>query len=72
MHNSESVPENEMQKLLSDFEIQADHQISARQADLVIVSKKKKKEKKRENLQNSGLCRSGGPQNKNQRKRKER
>ena len=42
MHNPESVPENETHKLQWDFEIQTDHQISARQTDLVTVKKKKK------------------------------
>ena len=41
MHNPESVLENEAQKLLRDFEIQTDHQISARRPDRVIVNKKK-------------------------------
>ena len=47
MHNPESVLENEMHKLLWDFEIQTDHQISARRPDLKIINKKKKKKKKR-------------------------
>ena len=38
MHNPEFVLENEMHKLLWDFEIQTDHVISARASD----SKKKK------------------------------
>ena len=41
MHNLESVLENEMHKLLRDFEIQTDHLISARRPDLVIVNKKR-------------------------------
>ena len=48
MHNSESVLENETLKLLWDFEIQTDYQISARRPDLII-------KKKKENLQNCGL-----------------
>ena len=48
MHNPESVLENEMHKLLWDFDIQTDHLISARQPDLIIINKKRrKKEKKR-------------------------
>ena len=35
--------ENEMHKLLLDFEIQADNLISARQPDLIIIKKKKKR-----------------------------
>ena len=50
MYNSESVLENEMHKILWDFEIQTDHLISARRPDLVIVNNNKKKEK----LPNSG------------------
>ena len=37
MHNPESVLENETHKILCDFEIQTDHQISPRQPDLEIV-----------------------------------
>ena len=44
MYNLESVVENEMLKLLWDFEIQMDHLISARWLDLGIVYKKKKNE----------------------------
>ena len=47
MHNSEPVLENEMHKILWDFEIQTDHLISARRPILVIVNKKKKKKKKK-------------------------
>ena len=38
-HNSESVLENDIQKLLWDFEIQTDHLVSARRPDLVIINK---------------------------------
>ena len=65
MHNSESVLENEMHKLLWDFEIQMDHLISARRPDVVIINKKK------ENLQNFGLCCLGWSQSKIERKQKE-
>ena len=61
MHNPESIRENEMHKIPFDFEIQTDHLISARQPDLVIVSKKKKKKKKK--LPNSELWRPSRPQN---------
>ena len=45
MHNPESVLENEMHKVLGDFEIRTDHLISARlQRD---SQQKKKKKKKR-------------------------
>ena len=40
MHNPASVPENETNKLLWDFEIQTDQLISARRPDLVITNKK--------------------------------
>ena len=49
MHNPESVMENEMLKLLWDFEIQMDHLISVSRPNLVIINNKKKKKKKREN-----------------------
>ena len=42
MHNSESVQKNKMHKLLCDFEIQMDHQISARRPDLIIFNKKER------------------------------
>ena len=48
MHNPEFVLENEMHKVLWDFEIQTDHLILARQPDFVRVNKK-------EILLNSGL-----------------
>ena len=51
MYNPTSVLENDAHKLLWDFNIQADHLISARQADLIMINKKKK-----ENLQNCELC----------------
>ena len=47
IHNSESVLENEMHKLLWDFEIQTDPLISARRPDLLIVKRKKRKKKKK-------------------------
>ena len=40
--------ENDTHKLLWDCEIPTDHQISARQLDLVIVNKKKKKKERKE------------------------
>ena len=43
LHNPESVPENETRKLVWDFEIQTDHQISDKRPDLIIINKKKKK-----------------------------
>ena len=42
MQNPESVLENETHEILWDFEIEMDHLISARRADIVIVKKKKK------------------------------
>ena len=42
MHNPESILENEMLKLLSNFAIQTDHLISARRPNLAIVNKKKR------------------------------
>ena len=40
MYNPAAVLENVMHKLLWDFEIQTDHIISARQPDLIIITKK--------------------------------
>ena len=42
MHKPESVLENEMHKILWDFEIQTEHLIPARRPDLVIINKKKR------------------------------
>ena len=47
MHNPESIPENEMYKVLLDFESLTDRLISARRPDVVMVNKKKKKKKKK-------------------------
>ena len=41
-HPNNPSLENETHKLLSSFEIQADHLISARRPDFVTVNKKKK------------------------------
>ena len=41
--NPKSVVENEMHKILLDFEKQTDHLMSARQPELMIVQKKKKR-----------------------------
>ena len=57
------VLKNETHKILWDFEIQTDHQISVRRSDLVIANKK-------ENLLNSGLYRSVWPQNKTEEREK--
>ena len=43
MHNPAPVIENDTHKLLWDFDIHADHLISARRPDLVIINKKKKR-----------------------------
>ena len=74
MHSLKFFLENEMHKVLLDFEIQTDHLISARRPDLILVNKKKKKKKKKkkENLPNCGLCCPGLPQSKIERKWKER
>ena len=42
MHNPESVLENETHNILWNFYTQADHQISAKQPDLIIINKKKR------------------------------
>ena len=58
MHNPASVLENDIHKLLWDFNIQIDHLISTRRPGLIIINKKK------ENLQNCRLYCPGWPQNK--------
>ena len=68
--------------IIRDFDIQTDHQLSARPPNLIIVKMKKKKKKKRKrkdkqktttknNLPNRGLCCPGYPQSKIERKWKE-
>ena len=47
MHNPESVVENDIHKLLWDFNIQTDHLIPARRPDLIIINNKKKKKKRK-------------------------
>ena len=42
MDNPESILENEMHKVVWDFEIQTDHIISVRRPDQVIVNNKKR------------------------------
>ena len=56
MHNPAPVLENNMHKLLWDFNIQKDHLIPARRPDLIIIyQKKKKKKKKKKHLKNCRL-----------------
>ena len=47
MNKPESVLENEMHKLLWNFEISAAHLISTRRLDIATVKKKKKRKKKK-------------------------
>ena len=47
MHNLEYILENEMHKLLWDFEIQTDHLILARRSRSCESRQKKKKKKKK-------------------------
>ena len=42
MHNPAPVQENDVHKLLWDFNIQTDHLIPARRLDLIIINKKKR------------------------------
>ena len=57
IHNPASVLENDTHKLLWDFHIQTDHQISVRRPDLIIINKKKKKkEKKKEKKRKKRTC----------------
>ena len=41
MHNPVVVLENDIHKLLWDFDIHTDHLISARRQDLIVIDKKK-------------------------------
>ncbi len=41
MHNPVPVHENDTHKLLWDFDIHTDHQITARRPDQIIINKKK-------------------------------
>ena len=41
MHNPAAVQENETHKLLWDFDIHTDRQISARRPDVIIINNKK-------------------------------
>ena len=56
MHNPEFGQENEIYKVLKDFELQSDNLISSRRPDQMIINEK-------ENLPNRGLCCPGRPQN---------
>ena len=42
MHNPAAVLENDTHKFPWDFDIQTDHQISARRPDLIVIDKKKR------------------------------
>ena len=44
MYNPASILENEIHKLLWDFDIQTDHLISARRPDRIIINNNKKRE----------------------------
>ena len=46
MHN-QNLSENEIYKILWDFEVQTDCPILARRPDWVLINKKKKKKKKK-------------------------
>ena len=45
MHNAAAVLENDTHKLLWDFDIQTDHLMAARRADLIVIDKKKRTSK---------------------------
>ena len=62
MHNPAAVLENDTHKFIWDFDIQTDPLISARRPDIIIINKKRELAK---------LC-PGWPQNKTERKGKER
>ena len=63
MHNPAPVLENDMHKLLWDFEIHTNHLISARRPDFIVINKQTKKKR---------ICKIvGWPQNKTERMCKE-
>ena len=45
IHNQESVQENDIHKIVWNFQIQTDHLITIRKPDQVIINTKKEKEK---------------------------
>ena len=47
MHNPAAVLENDVHKLLWDFDIHTDHLISVRRPDLTVINKKKTKKNKK-------------------------
>ena len=65
VHKPESVIENELHKILWDFEIQTHHLIPIRRPDQMQINKQES-ERKRENLPTYGFCRSSGPQSENE------
>ena len=55
MHKPESVKENEIYKILFDFEIKTVYLIPARRQDQVLINKNKNKKKKAEKKRTSRL-----------------
>ena len=70
MNKQESVLEKERHQMSWDFEVQINHLMPARRADLVIIKKKRKKRKKKGkmNMPYSVFYRCEGPLSENQRK----
>ena len=62
MHKPESILENEIHKILLDFEIKMDHLIPARKPDQVIILYKKKKIREKRELSVYQILRPGRPQ----------
>ena len=56
MHKPVPVLENDTHKLLWDFKIHTDHQISARRPDLIIINKKEKRKKERKKERKKRTC----------------
>ena len=63
MHNPASVLKNDTHKLLSDFDMQMDHLISARRPDFIIINKKKTKQKKKKKQTNKQTKKNENLQN---------
>ena len=66
MHKPESVLEDEMLKILWDFDVQTEHLVSARITDLLSIKKKEKK-----TFHIWVFCHLCRPQSENERKQKD-
>ena len=56
MHNTASILENDIHKLLWDFDIQTDRLISARRPHLIVINKKQPPTKKNKTKKKTRIC----------------